>query len=152
MYFEVGLIIFYKLIAFVVFGKFGRLACVVVGATVPITTSVSQCENKASTAETLKHIKTSVGNIENYLGAKKSFPPNVDVIVGSQWGDEGKGKLVDIVSADYDICARVAGGSNAGHTIVVGVSLLTVMKIHFSSKLMCFPPFVISRPQNTNFI
>jgi adenylosuccinate synthase len=43
----------------------------------------------------------------------------VDVVVGSQWGDEGKGKLVDIVSGEYDICARVAGGSNAGHTIVV---------------------------------
>ena len=46
----------------------------------------------------------------------------VDAIVGSQWGDEGKGKLVDIVSGEYDICARVAGGSNAGHTIVVDVS------------------------------
>lgn len=43
----------------------------------------------------------------------------VDVVVGSQWGDEGKGKLVDIVSGEYDMCARVAGGSNAGHTIVV---------------------------------
>ena len=43
----------------------------------------------------------------------------VDVILGAQWGDEGKGKLVDIMSADYEICARVAGGSNAGHTIVV---------------------------------
>ncbi len=53
---------------------------------------------------------------------KKSYPANVDVIVGSQWGDEGKGKLVDIVSRNYDICARVAGGSNAGHTIVVNVS------------------------------
>jgi adenylosuccinate synthase len=40
-------------------------------------------------------------------------------VLGAQWGDEGKGKLVDILSADYDICARVAGGSNAGHTIVV---------------------------------
>ena len=45
----------------------------------------------------------------------------VDVIIGAQWGDEGKGKLVDILSAKYDICARVAGGSNAGHTIVVDV-------------------------------
>ena len=43
----------------------------------------------------------------------------VDVVLGAQWGDEGKGKLVDILGADYDICARVAGGSNAGHTIVV---------------------------------
>lgn len=43
----------------------------------------------------------------------------VDVVIGAQWGDEGKGKLVDILSSKYDICARVAGGSNAGHTIVV---------------------------------
>lgn len=43
----------------------------------------------------------------------------VDVILGAQWGDEGKGKLVDILSASYDVCCRVAGGSNAGHTIVV---------------------------------
>ena len=44
------------------------------------------------------------------------------VVVGTQWGDEGKGKLVDILSGKYAICARVAGGSNAGHTIVVDVS------------------------------
>jgi adenylosuccinate synthase len=41
------------------------------------------------------------------------------VILGSQWGDEGKGKLVDILAAKYDVCARFNGGSNAGHTIVV---------------------------------
>lgn len=38
-------------------------------------------------------------------------------IVGTQWGDEGKGKLVDILSGQYDITARCAGGANAGHTI-----------------------------------
>ena len=43
----------------------------------------------------------------------------VDVVLGAQWGDEGKGKLVDMLSGKYDVCARVAGGSNAGHTIVV---------------------------------
>ncbi|EGG08436.1 uncharacterized protein MELLADRAFT_47725 [Melampsora larici-populina 98AG31] len=42
----------------------------------------------------------------------------VDVILGSQWGDEGKGKLCDILSAQVDVCARSAGGNNAGHTIV----------------------------------
>jgi adenylosuccinate synthase len=50
---------------------------------------------------------------------EKAKRGTVDVILGAQWGDEGKGKLVDILSADYEICARVAGGSNAGHTIVV---------------------------------
>ena len=42
------------------------------------------------------------------------------VIVGCQWGDEGKGKIVDLLAADSDIIARFQGGANAGHTIVVG--------------------------------
>lgn len=41
------------------------------------------------------------------------------VVLGSQFGDEGKGKLVDILCSDADVCARSAGGNNAGHTIVV---------------------------------
>lgn len=45
----------------------------------------------------------------------------VTVVLGSQWGDEGKGKLVDILAADADVCARCAGGNNAGHTIVAPV-------------------------------
>ena len=40
------------------------------------------------------------------------------VILGSQWGDEGKGKLVDILAAKYNLCARFNGGANAGHTVV----------------------------------
>jgi adenylosuccinate synthase len=45
----------------------------------------------------------------------------VTTVLGAQWGDEGKGKLVDILSAEFDICARCAGGNNAGHTIVVPI-------------------------------
>ena len=41
----------------------------------------------------------------------------VTVVIGSQWGDEGKGKLVDLLSEDIDIVARYQGGANAGHTI-----------------------------------
>lgn len=41
------------------------------------------------------------------------------VVLGSQWGDEGKGKLVDIIAKDYSVIARATGGANAGHTIVV---------------------------------
>ncbi len=40
-------------------------------------------------------------------------------IAGTQWGDEGKGKLVDIMSQKYDVVGRCAGGANAGHTIVI---------------------------------
>ncbi|KAG7709295.1 hypothetical protein KL914_001685 [Ogataea haglerorum] len=43
-----------------------------------------------------------------------------DVVLGAQWGDEGKGKLVDILCDDIEVCARCQGGNNAGHTIVVG--------------------------------
>ncbi len=43
-------------------------------------------------------------------------------IIGTQWGDEGKGKLVDALAGEFDIVARSAGGSNAGHTIVAGGS------------------------------
>jgi len=47
-------------------------------------------------------------------GLKSKFT----VVLGSQWGDEGKGKLVDILAKDFDVCARFNGGSNAGHTVV----------------------------------
>ncbi len=45
---------------------------------------------------------------------------SVTVLVGSQWGDEGKGKVVDILSSQYKIVARYQGGANAGHTIKIG--------------------------------
>jgi adenylosuccinate synthase len=41
----------------------------------------------------------------------------VDVLLGLQWGDEGKGKVVDVLTPEYDIIARFQGGPNAGHTI-----------------------------------
>jgi adenylosuccinate synthase len=44
----------------------------------------------------------------------------VRIIVGAQWGDEGKGKIVDHLSSEVDIVARYQGGANAGHTIVIG--------------------------------
>ena len=43
----------------------------------------------------------------------------VDVILGLQWGDEGKGKIVDFFAKDYDVVARFQGGPNAGHTLYV---------------------------------
>ena len=41
----------------------------------------------------------------------------VDVLLGLQWGDEGKGKIVDVLTKEYDIIARFQGGPNAGHTL-----------------------------------
>lgn len=43
----------------------------------------------------------------------------VDVLIGLQWGDEGKGKIVDFLAAKYDVIARFQGGPNAGHTLYV---------------------------------
>jgi len=45
---------------------------------------------------------------------------SVNIIVGAQWGDEGKGKIVDLLSEKIDIVARYQGGANAGHTVKVG--------------------------------
>ena len=41
----------------------------------------------------------------------------VDVLLGLQWGDEGKGKVVDVLTPKYDVIARFQGGPNAGHTL-----------------------------------
>ncbi|MEK7218106.1 MAG: adenylosuccinate synthetase, partial [Patescibacteria group bacterium] len=43
----------------------------------------------------------------------------VCAVIGAQWGDEGKGKVVDILAEHFDVMARACGGANAGHTIVV---------------------------------
>src|ERR1035438_5946961 len=42
------------------------------------------------------------------------------IILGSQWGDEGKGKVVDLFSENFDMVARYQGGHNAGHTVFIG--------------------------------
>ena len=44
---------------------------------------------------------------------------SVVVIVGAQWGDEGKGKIVDVLTEKADAVARYQGGHNAGHTVVI---------------------------------
>jgi adenylosuccinate synthase len=44
------------------------------------------------------------------------------VVVGAQWGDEGKGKIVDVLAADAGVIARYQGGANAGHTVHIGAA------------------------------
>ena len=51
----------------------------------------------------------------------------VHVLVGTQWGDEGKGKITDILAEDSDYVVRYQGGNNAGHTVCVGES---TFKLH----------------------
>ena len=55
-------------------------------------------------------------NRENFGGAHMSSI----VVVGTQWGDEGKGKITDFLAEQADVIARFSGGNNAGHTIQFG--------------------------------
>ncbi len=47
------------------------------------------------------------------------------VVVGAQWGDEGKGKLVDLLAEAGGLVVRYQGGNNAGHTVVVGAEVFS---------------------------
>src|SRR3954462_4856400 len=51
------------------------------------------------------------------------------VVVGAQWGDEGKGKLVDVLAEGADFVVRYQGGANAGHTVVIGDSQFVLRQI-----------------------
>lgn len=60
----------------------------------------------------------------------------LDIIVGAQWGDEGKGRVVDLLSAQADFVARYNGGDNAGHTVTVGQQ---TFKLHLIPSGMIHP-------------
>ncbi|KAJ1494175.1 Adenylosuccinate synthetase, partial [Baffinella frigidus] len=79
------------------------------------------------------------------------------VVLGAQWGDEGKGKIVDVLCEDMDIVARCQGGSNAGHTIKVGKSvykfhLLPSGLVHANTKCVIGNGVVIHLPSFFNEI
>jgi adenylosuccinate synthase len=65
----------------------------------------------------------------------------VDILLGLQWGDEGKGKLVDVLTPRYDIIARFQGGPNAGHTlefegtkhVLHTINQIKLISVNFSS-------------------
>ena len=58
------------------------------------------------------------------------------VVVGTQWGDEGKGKITDFLSQDAEVIARYQGGDNAGHTIVIDGNKF---KLHLIPSGIFFP-------------
>ena len=55
------------------------------------------------------------------------------IVLGAQWGDEGKGKLVDLLSDRFDVVVRYQGGHNAGHTIIAvsytHLTLPTILRV-----------------------
>lgn len=62
---------------------------------------------------------TSASELDATTKEISGISGNVTTVLGAQWGDEGKGKLVDILAEKYDVVARFNGGANAGHTLVV---------------------------------
>jgi len=72
------------------------------------------------------------------------------IIVGTQWGDEGKGKIIDILSGEVDYIVRYQGGSNAGHTVVVDgkeyIFHLIPSGILYKSKVCCIGNGVVIDP------
>ena len=56
------------------------------------------------------------------------------VVIGGQWGDEGKGKIVDTLSRDADWVLRFQGGANAGHTIHIGSVVIGTLDMMESNK------------------
>jgi adenylosuccinate synthase len=70
---------------------------------------------------------------------------SVRIIVGAQWGDEGKGKIVDLLSQDADVVARYQGGPNAGHTVCTGGPVPKTFVLHLI-------PSGILRPNTTCYI
>jgi adenylosuccinate synthase len=54
------------------------------------------------------------------VASNATIQNKADLVLGVQWGDEGKGRVVDAYAGDYDVVARFGGGDNAGHTLVVG--------------------------------
>ena len=79
----------------------------------------------------IKYVNQAIGSNPNYgkghgpinhlnsIKLKKNFINENIVVVGSQWGDEGKGKIVDWLSSEADVVVRFQGGHNAGHTLVI---------------------------------
>ncbi|MDF0591456.1 adenylosuccinate synthase [Methanotrichaceae archaeon Mx] len=70
------------------------------------------------------------------------------ILTGSQFGDEGKGKIVDLLAEDYDIVVRFQGGDNAGHTVIVGDRTyklhLTPSGVLFGARLLIGPGVVLN--------
>ena len=54
---------------------------------------------------------------------------SVTAVIGGQWGDEGKGKIVDLLSKDANLVARFQGGANAGHTVFKGENKIILHQV-----------------------
>jgi adenylosuccinate synthase len=74
--------------------------------------------------------------LKRILSVRRKVKMPLDIIVGAQWGDEGKGRIVDLLSAQADVVARFNGGDNAGHTVTVGKQ---TFKLHLTPSGIIHP-------------
>lgn len=86
--------------------------------------------------------RSSISSIVASVKKPLSSLGSVCAIIGAQWGDEGKGKVIDVLAAEADIVARAVGGANAGHTVLIGTK-------KFVFHLL---PTGVLRPKVVNFI
>jgi len=75
----------------------------------------------------------------------------VCAVIGAQWGDEGKGKIIDLLAPHFDVIARACGGANAGHTVVVSgkkhvFHLLPAGSLHAGKKIVLGAGMVLHLP------
>jgi len=102
--------------------RLGRLAgsAFAIGGGAALMSHANHCaEAQSATGNSIMDMLELLNKKVDMVQTSISKGGSADVVLGAQWGDEGKGKLVDMLCGAYDICARVAGGSNAGHTIIV---------------------------------
>jgi adenylosuccinate synthase len=66
------------------------------------------------------HASDNSGKVCQFDQALEFMRAKTAVVLGAQWGDEGKGKIVDVLSEQFSVVARYAGGHNAGHTVIIG--------------------------------
>ena len=62
------------------------------------------------------------------------------IVIGAQWGDEGKGKIANLLAQDADVVVRYQGGNNAGHTIVIDTEVFALSLVPSWSSTWCGAP------------
>ena len=84
----------------------------------PVFQSTQQRRNRCVRPQARRDGRTTF-QVEFSLRSGKTSRSRTAVIVGAQWGDEGKGKVVDVLTQTFSVVARYAGGHNAGHTVII---------------------------------
>ena len=80
--------------------------------------------SKSLSPHHITSIHSELPSTLSHLNLYTPKPPMATIVLGTQWGDEGEGKLVDILSSSASLCICAQGGNNAGHTVVADGKML----------------------------